>query len=192
MTRQPLSRNERAAAVLDGLATAIRDPECPVQFSPLLMEARKLLSGELAADPAPQTQGQPGEWQPIETAEKTGEARLLACPLSIRTLGFWGKGVSEPEGSQSWRDCFRWKPIKPTHWMPLPSAPPAAADEPPRVIYDASGDVLYVTIEDVPAARATETSNGAVRRFDGAGNLIGVTFIDFIERHCALVADSER
>jgi hypothetical protein len=48
-----MGRNERVAAVLDGLAAAIRDVECPVQFSPLLMEARQLLSGELAPAPPP-------------------------------------------------------------------------------------------------------------------------------------------
>jgi FtsZ-binding cell division protein ZapB len=77
---------------------------------------------------APASPRAEGEWQPIETAALTGECRLLACDQGVRTLGFWGKGVSEPEGSESWRDSCRWRPIKPTHWRPLP-APSVIAEK---------------------------------------------------------------
>ena len=61
-------------------------------------------------------------WQPIETAPKTGAARLLACPQSLVVIGFWGRNVQE--GSyETWRDSGRWKPIYPTHWMLLPEPP---------------------------------------------------------------------
>jgi hypothetical protein len=63
------------------------------------------------------------DWQPIETAAKTGEARLLACGQGYVTFGFYGEqGVQG--GEKTWRDGHRgWRPIKPTHWRPYPNPP---------------------------------------------------------------------
>lgn len=67
------------------------------------------------------------DWQPIETAAKTGEARLLACPGHYVRFGFWGWGGVTAQGEDTWRDGCRWKPLNPapTHWRPHPSFPAA-------------------------------------------------------------------
>lgn len=48
------TRAERIAIVVDGLRAAISDIECPVQFSPLLMEAMQLLAALRAPAQAPE------------------------------------------------------------------------------------------------------------------------------------------
>ena len=53
---------------------------------------------------------------------------------------------------------------------------------PKRVTYDAPADVLYVTFEDAPAVKGTETTEGTVRRYGEGGKLIGVTIVDFAYR----------
>ena len=78
----------------------------------------------------------PTRWQPIETAEKTGEVRLLAHEGGhyFSLVGFWGYGgvrtEGTPDGVHMWRDGCRWRPLvpQPTHWRPLP-APPAPPTE---------------------------------------------------------------
>jgi hypothetical protein len=87
----------------------------------------------------------PDGWQPIETAPKDGRTLLLGY---LNTLGRWrtvrGEWMSDEYIAGNWEDpdngtegwfetCVEadtppncW-PIEPTHWMPLPSAPDAAA-----------------------------------------------------------------
>jgi len=86
------------------------------------------------------------QWQPIETAPKSGRTLLLGYRNSH---GNWrttrGEWMSEAYIAESWEDpddaepgwyetsveaddapnCW---PITPTHWMPLPDAPDAAID----------------------------------------------------------------
>lgn len=65
------------------------------------------------------------EWQPIETAPKTGEKFLVYRPAHdgdyIPVVGedYWGSNMFNPEGCwmRSRSDC------PPTHWMPLPKPP---------------------------------------------------------------------
>ena len=69
------------------------------------------------------------QWQPIETAPKDG-TYLLIGSKSFVSCGLW-------ESSDSggwWRDAVESAPyqiseVKPTHWMPLPDAPPAPEAE---------------------------------------------------------------
>lgn len=87
------------------------------------------------------------EWQPIETAPKTGRTLLLGYP---NKLGNWrtvrGQWMSEDYIAEYWEEpddvepgwfetseeaedvpnCWR---IDPTHWMPLPP-PPEPVDAP--------------------------------------------------------------
>lgn len=87
------------------------------------------------------------QWQPIETAPKTGRTILLGYP---NRLGNWrtvrGQWMSEQYIADYWEDsddveegwfetseeaeetpnCWR---ISPTHWMPLPAAPEAAREQ---------------------------------------------------------------
>jgi hypothetical protein len=42
--------------------------------------------------------------------------------------------------------------------------------------------VLYISIPGAPAARGIEDSLGIVWRYDGDGELIGVTIVDFYDR----------
>ena len=93
--------------------------------------------------PAPAAQ----EWQPIETAPKTGRTLLLGYPNGA---GKWrtvrGKWISDAYIEQNWEEpddaeagwyetsveaedvpsCWL---ITPTHWMPLPAAPASSAGE---------------------------------------------------------------
>lgn len=60
------------------------------------------------------------EWQPIESAPKTTQSRLVWCPerQNVR-LVFWD-GRYEGE----WRTCGGTSLTEtPTHWMPLPEPP---------------------------------------------------------------------
>jgi hypothetical protein len=90
------------------------------------------------------------EWQPIETAPKTGRTLLLGYPNS---LGKWrtvrGQWMTQEYIDQNWEDpdeaeagwyetsveaddapsCW---PITPTYWQPLPTPPADAAIESQR------------------------------------------------------------
>lgn len=61
-------------------------------------------------------------WRPIETAAMTGEVRLLACEDGRVVIGFWGWERAGAVGTETWRDQ-KWKPVRPTHWMPVPKLP---------------------------------------------------------------------
>ncbi|UNY40271.1 hypothetical protein KLEP181_gp30 [Paracoccus phage vB_PmaP_KLEP18-1] len=70
-------------------------------------------------------------WQPIETAPKDGTLILMFWPESVnnRTLGHV---ISTGSIDDDWWDVDNWTAgkildegaTKPTHWMPLPPAPP--------------------------------------------------------------------
>ncbi|WP_321865678.1 DUF551 domain-containing protein [Paraburkholderia tropica] len=87
----------------------------------------------------------PSEWQPIETAPKTGRTLLLGY---LNSAGKWrtvrGQWMSANYIEAHWEDPDDVKPgwfetsaeaddvpncwsIEPTHWMPLPAAPQGAA-----------------------------------------------------------------
>jgi uncharacterized protein YuzE len=51
-----------------------------------------------------------------------------------------------------------------------------------NVTYDRDSDVLYISIPGAPAARGIEDALGIVWRYDGDGELIGVTIVDFFDR----------
>lgn len=55
--------------------------------------------------------------------------------------------------------------------------------------YDGTNDVLFIRLgEDRSANRAFEDGNGVVQRFRD-GTLIGLTFVDFKERHLGKAID---
>lgn len=60
------------------------------------------------------------EWQPIETAPRTGIALLLAQPwrsgYDTRLIGHYANGWVIHDGRELWD-------VEPTHWMPLPEPP---------------------------------------------------------------------
>jgi uncharacterized protein YuzE len=61
-----------------------------------------------------------------------------------------------------------------------------------NVTYDIDSDVLYISTRQEPAVRGVEDRNGIVWRYDGGGELIGATVVDFYERWFAqqpLLAD---
>lgn len=100
----------------------------------------------LAAVASAQAPGEPTGWQPIETAPKTGRTLLLgyfnACGKWRTLCGQWfTDAVIQEEWTNSdvheagWfetsvecddEDSGCW-PTDPTHWMPLPASPGAAA-----------------------------------------------------------------
>lgn len=89
-------------------------------------------------------------WQPIETAPKDGRTMLLGC---FNGAGKWrtmrGEWMSDEQIAEEWEfpengeagwyetsveaeDAPTCWCIKPTHWMPLPPAPPAAMTKEPQ------------------------------------------------------------
>jgi uncharacterized protein YuzE len=61
-----------------------------------------------------------------------------------------------------------------------------------NVVYDSDSDVLYISKRREPAARGIEDKDGIVWRYDGDGDLIGATVIDFYDHwfsRRALLAD---
>jgi hypothetical protein len=106
------------------------------------------VANALAPTPSAQEEAvRVNEWQPIETAPKTGRTLLLGYP---NVLGKWrttrGQWMSETYIAEYWEEpddvepgwfetsveaddipnCWR---IEPTHWMPLPAAPAASAGD---------------------------------------------------------------
>lgn len=87
-------------------------------------EGLQFALAKMLKDPLYATPQQPG-WQQIETAPKNGTGVLVYCPKSLTvpvTGGYWDA------------ECKCWiaggymqKALPPTHWMPLPAAPKAAA-----------------------------------------------------------------
>ena len=69
------------------------------------------------------------DWQPIETAEKTTQSRLVYCPERKNTYCvYWGSYSTSEDDIDGW--CIfgaggRYLSETPTHWMKIP-APPAA------------------------------------------------------------------
>lgn len=60
------------------------------------------------------------QWQPIETAPKTGERILIAHGNSVWEDEWWG------DDDGYWFECSQSGPHwgeAPTHWMPLPDPP---------------------------------------------------------------------
>jgi uncharacterized protein YuzE len=51
-----------------------------------------------------------------------------------------------------------------------------------NVVYDRNSDVLYISSRKEPAQRGIEDSQGIVWRYDGGGELIGITVVDFYDR----------
>lgn len=49
------------------------------------------------------------------------------------------------------------------------------------VAYDRDADVLYISTQRTHAARGVEDSYGVVWRYDGSGDLIGATIIDYYD-----------
>jgi hypothetical protein len=85
----------------------------------------------LRASPAPAAGGMtvPDGWQPIETAPKDGSRFLAYCDGKVDFFHWQERsdGINSPIG---WRDSFITvyrEGTGPRHWMPIPSAPGAAA-----------------------------------------------------------------
>lgn len=137
---------DRRDEIIAGLRAAIRDPECPVQYSPLLIAARKALEEpefdrgvthtvDLLANALKVTDWVAGDgWQDIGTAPKMKNIILFAVTDiaddgRVRNwkmdTGYWSTGV----------ECWTWsgyqvskRDIQPTHWRPCPE-PPVIAEE---------------------------------------------------------------
>lgn len=67
-------------------------------------------------------------WQPIETAPKTGESIILGFAGSDSGEGYWMKWPERNHwGEIGWfyadSDVLCEHPHNPTHWMPLPEPP---------------------------------------------------------------------
>jgi hypothetical protein len=68
------------------------------------------------------------QWQPIETAPKDGSRVVLANRQTAHT-GFWGPRHYGPNWWMVSEHVAAFSTINPpTHWMPLPAAPEAAAE----------------------------------------------------------------
>jgi hypothetical protein len=109
---------DRRKTVIAGLEAAIRDIECPVQFSPLLMEARRMLAA----------QWPPERWQDIETAPKDGNWVLgyetgINSKFTPHEVMRWHRRM----GYGGWFNSAD-RSVVATHWRPLPD-PPIIAEQ---------------------------------------------------------------
>lgn len=62
------------------------------------------------------------EWQPIETAPKTGRhlARMKDGAMSVIV---WLSADHPDADGAGWYEHWQFDPVEPTHWMPLPQPP---------------------------------------------------------------------
>lgn len=65
-------------------------------------------------------------WQPIETAPRTGERFLMWSRDGGFFAGNWPQGCAAGEWLRirgEWRGASHWRAQEATHWMPLPAPP---------------------------------------------------------------------
>ena len=61
-------------------------------------------------------------WQPIETAPKYGRF-LAVLPSGVMTVVVWLEASHPDADGEGWYEHWKFDPVDPTHWMPLPKAP---------------------------------------------------------------------
>jgi hypothetical protein len=114
-----------------------------------------LRSAVEALDASPSMEAVEG-WRPIETAPKDGEVILLQLGKSWTAPGFWtgeggGKVIDPADDDYPWlvmdKGSGGLNAVEdgvPTHWMPIPAPPTAAAPSSPSASPAMPLDVLYV------------------------------------------------
>lgn len=74
------------------------------------------------------------DWQPIETAPKSGLQRLLVVRDGRIEFAHWAVMFDDdgkPSGGWWWTDrLIKDREPQPTHWMPLPPAPTSPSRQP--------------------------------------------------------------
>lgn len=132
-----------AREIIEQLIACHDEPTCP---------AIAVAEEWLAASPQPPATHK-GAWMPIETAPRgSGEngpsdvrdpayvepPHLLLNTAEGVIVGYYdwyyhpGYGRGARFGESAWRDCNGGQAYEPTHWMPLPEPPAAAALEEPH------------------------------------------------------------
>ena len=81
----------------------------------------------LAAAPTPPVSED--RWQPIETAPKYGRF-LAVMPSGVMSVIVWLEASHPDADGEGWYEHWKFNPVDPTHWMPLPKAPTMQEDKP--------------------------------------------------------------
>ena len=61
-------------------------------------------------------------WLPIETAPKYGRF-LAVMPSGVMSVIVWLEASHPDADGEGWYEHWKFDPVDPTHWMPLPKAP---------------------------------------------------------------------
>ena len=61
-------------------------------------------------------------WLPIETAPKYGRF-LAVLPSGVMTVVVWLEASHPDADGEGWYEHWKFDPVDPTHWMPIPKAP---------------------------------------------------------------------
>ena len=72
--------------------------------------------------PAPTPPVSEDRWQSIETAPKYGRF-LAVLPSGVMTVVVWLEASHPDADGEGWYEHWKFDPVAPTHWMPLPKAP---------------------------------------------------------------------
>lgn len=71
-------------------------------------------------------------WLPIETAPKYG--RILAVmPSGAMSVIVWLEASHPDADGEGWYEHWKFDPVDPTHWMPLPKSPAMQEDKPCQI-----------------------------------------------------------
>ena len=68
-------------------------------------------------------------WQSIETAPKYGRF-LAVMPSGVMSVIVWLEASHPDADGEGWYEHWKFDPVDPTHWMPLPKAPAMQEDKP--------------------------------------------------------------
>ena len=68
-------------------------------------------------------------WLPIETAPKYGRF-LAVMPSGMMSVIVWLEASHPDADGEGWYEHWKFDPVDPTHWMPLPKAPTMQEDKP--------------------------------------------------------------
>ncbi len=63
------------------------------------------------------------DWKPIASAPRDATDILIFVPGCGQRVGHWSRKEKEWRLRPMYWSYFRWSPLQPTYWMPLPPEP---------------------------------------------------------------------
>ena len=114
--------------VTDGMAIAFHNALTDGSIGQSEVDEIKTgLRAALAAAPTPPVSED--RWLPIETAPKYGRF-LAVMPSGVMSVIVWLEASHPDADGEGWYEHWKFDPVDPTHWMPLPEAPAMQEDNP--------------------------------------------------------------